>query len=568
MEQSVSERSEPGSAASPGAHVALVWSDDDPEPEDQVEAVRPERAGHNLIVEGRGLIHKIKHGPLVAAEAVLAAADVESLGRAVRDPRRCCASLPETLLVGSVDPDVFDPELFDHDPVAIEVDGSGVYASLTLLVTRTGVEAAEYRAWLQPAAEAHGCLVASVRLTDEHGTEAEELATSWPAGFEEEMEEHLARERARPRYAEVRVAPVGPMTVGPLLAAGRDVLTLLSAIKGGPIDVVSAGNLIRAKLPHLLVGLSENEWFEAKSQPHQLQSHDKSSAQAAKVELAQDVARFANGEAAALLVVGLRTAKGDGGEVVQNVTPAKLSALSVEQHRAVIDSHVFPAVEGLTVEVVDMGDGKGLLMIGVPAQPTEHKPFLVHGAVVGDRVEGSFISIVRRRGEGSIVTEASQIHAQLTTGRALLREMSTERLRQEKERLRQKSEEAARAVLEEVAQADDACHASPGAGDYFTSDRCLGLADAIERHSWGILDEEVRERVESCRLALYSFGANWSNFGGDKGVASLLLMDLVRTTRWTLQAYIAEKELPPWVNLPEPPSAAFAWLVKASLNPS
>lgn len=556
---------EPRAAA--GAPVTLDWSDDDPPSAEQVEGGAQDRAGHGLIVQGHGTIHKIDNGPLIAVEPVLAAADVESLGSAVRDPRRCCASLPETILVGLGDSDRFDPEMSEHDPVDIEVDDQGVFASLRLLVTRPGVEASEYRAWLQPAAGAHGCVVATVRLTDESGAEAEEMASWWPAGFENELEERLAIERTRPRFATVRVAPGGPMTVGPLLAAGRDVLALLSAIKGGPIDVVSAGNLIRAKLPHLLIGLPESEWFEAKSQAHNLQAKG-DPGKRAKIELAQDVARFANGDVSAILVVGLRTAKEKGRDVVRAVTPEKMSALSVEQHQDVIDAHVFPAVEGLTVESIDMGAGRGLLMIGVPAQPAEHKPFLVHGAVVGDRVEGSFISIVRRRGEGSIVTEASQVHAQLTTGRALLREMSTDRLRQEKERLRQKSDEAARAVLVEVAQADDACHAPPGPSHCLTFDRCLNLAAAIQRNSWGILDEEVRERVESCRHALYSFGANWSNFGGNKGVASILLMRLVQTTRWTLQAYIAEKELPPWVDLPDSPSEAFAWLVRTSLNPS
>ena len=78
-----------------------------------------------------------------------------------------------------------------------------------------------------------------------------------------------------------------------------------------------------------------------------------------------------------------QTVKEDGRDVVRKVTPARLSALSVEEHRDVIDSHVYPAVEGLTVEAVETEDGKGGLMIGVPAQPKEHKPFLVHGAIAG-----------------------------------------------------------------------------------------------------------------------------------------------------------------------------------------
>jgi hypothetical protein len=45
----------------------------------------------------------------------------------------------------------------------------------------------------------------------------------------------------------------------------------------------------------------------------------------------------------------------------------------------------------------------------------------VHGAIVGDKTEGAFISIVQRRGEHSITITAQSIHATLAAGRALLR---------------------------------------------------------------------------------------------------------------------------------------------------
>ena len=63
----------------------------------------------------------------------------------------------------------------------------------------------------------------------------------------------------------------------------------------------------------------------------------------------------------------------------------------------------------------------GSRLIDVPPQPEELKPFLVHGAIVDGRVEGTFISIVRRRGEASIPMTAPMIHAQIAAGRALLR---------------------------------------------------------------------------------------------------------------------------------------------------
>jgi hypothetical protein len=48
------------------------------------------------------------------------------------------------------------------------------------------------------------------------------------------------------------------------------------------------------------------------------------------------------------------------------------------------------------------------------------QPYLVHGAVVGDKNEGTFFSIVRRRGEASIPTSAAQIHAYIVAGKAFL----------------------------------------------------------------------------------------------------------------------------------------------------
>jgi hypothetical protein len=62
-----------------------------------------------------------------------------------------------------------------------------------------------------------------------------------------------------------------------------------------------------------------------------------------------------------------------------------------------------------------------LILIDVPPQPEELKPFLVHGAIVDGEAQGAFISIVRRRGDGSIPVTAPMIHSMLAAGRALLR---------------------------------------------------------------------------------------------------------------------------------------------------
>jgi hypothetical protein len=78
-------------------------------------------------------------------------------------------------------------------------------------------------------------------------------------------------------------------------------------------------------------------------------------------------------------------------------------------------------VDGLEVFSVRAEAGGDLLAISVPPQPEELKPFLVHGAILEGKVEGAFVSIVRRRGEHSVPITAPAIHAMLSAGRALLR---------------------------------------------------------------------------------------------------------------------------------------------------
>lgn len=401
--------------ASGGAAVTLDWGD--VAPDRGVEA-RGAVAGHDLVIVGHGRIVRQHKGSLVVAESTLAPADVGSLADAVRDQRRCCAVLPEPIFVGRGSPESFDEEIFDADPVHLEVGEGYIHAVAEAIIARPSSLAADYREWLDTAARRHSCSVVEARLTDRYGSDPEDF--DWPEGFEDDREVYLAAERTRPRIAIVRVAPAAPMAAGRLLSAGRDVQAVLDALAGGPLGASTAAHLLRAGLPHLLLGLAENEWLEVKGQPYSLDAPGPAGV-AAKIELAQDVARFANGDVHAVLVIGLTSRKRAGRDMIDAVRPAKLSALLAERHQAVVDDRVYPTIEGLSVERVDLGHDRGLLVIEVPAQPDQYKPFLVHGAIVGNRIEGAFISIVRRRGERSIPTHASQIHAMLAAGRALLR---------------------------------------------------------------------------------------------------------------------------------------------------
>jgi hypothetical protein len=161
--------------------------------------------------------------------------------------------------------------------------------------------------------------------------------------------------------------------------------------------------------------MQEGEWLDAKSQHYDLATTR------GKVSLAEAVGRFANAEDGGIIVVGMDTKRIPGGEVIRSVRPAPIDTATTRRYRQTIESRLFPFPIGLEIQTVEAGIGKGLVVICIPPQEEELKPFLVHGAIVGDRVEGAYISIVRRSGQDSIPITAQQIHSTLAAGRALLR---------------------------------------------------------------------------------------------------------------------------------------------------
>ncbi|MEV5978878.1 hypothetical protein [Streptomyces sp. NPDC052114] len=181
-----------------------------------------------------------------------------------------------------------------------------------------------------------------------------------------------------------------------------------------PMNPGTVFDLCHGGAPDYLVGMEESDWLEVKSQGYFL---DKLSD---RIELAQDVARFANSEEGGILVVGYRTKKNQHGELISKFTPTREELAGASRYRSVIDARVFPPVDGLRVMASQQGDG-WILTVLVPPQSEENKPFLVHGAIVDGKVEGAFISVVRRRGEASIPITGPAIHTMLAAGRALLR---------------------------------------------------------------------------------------------------------------------------------------------------
>ena len=180
--------------------------------------------------------------------------------------------------------------------------------------------------------------------------------------------------------------------------------------------------ILRAGQVDVLVGQPESSWLEVKSSPWQLGTL------AGRIELGQDVGRHANADGG-LIIVGAKTRKSDGVESIVRVRGVDPAVISISQVRATIDSRVFPMIDGLDVYLTAAVEGRRpCLVIEIPPQPDNAKPFLVQGAFVGTRAEGAFISVVRRRGEESIPVTASELHAWLAIGRQVYRTLKVDTL--------------------------------------------------------------------------------------------------------------------------------------------
>lgn len=222
---------------------------------------------------------------------------------------------------------------------------------------------------------------------------------------------------APPYLVTIRVKPViRGRSVGELFELGEAVETLVATSDTDQLELTrtTARDLVRGGRADLLIGQPEGPWLDVKGRGYDL------SGDAGKISLAQDVAKFANAEHGGLIIIGLEAKKVPGGEVIKSIRPVTVDGKELRRHEQAISNRLYPPPEFLSLEVVDVELGQ-VVLIDTPPQPEELKPFLVHGAIVNGEIEGSFISIIRRRGEASIPIQAQAIHSTLAAGRALLR---------------------------------------------------------------------------------------------------------------------------------------------------
>ena len=388
--------------------------------------------GHDLPIGGAEWILRIDNGPLVTRERDLGGVTVAALTAAIR-LRRCCSRSDDNERVidriytvptdDSLNRDYL-PELNDY---FLEVTDD----ELTVVISETyerwpGVTATEYAHALRPVAANYGFENLDVQFGDEGGTPFEETFSAINTGdaaqdkyWQDEAESTV---KGLVHMVEVRLTAVDSDLVDKLLTAGRGMTAFLRARRGGVLAATTIADLLRAGHTQALLGQEESAFLEIKSARYGIDLPGKAGT-SQKIELAQDVARFANGDQDAILIIGIKEVNRGTGQPSKlgKLNPFPLPDFQIEQYRNVLDQYVVPAITGLTIETVDVGGGVGLGFILLPRQPAEMQPYLVHGAIIGDKTEGAFISIVQRRGEGSITIKASEIHGYLVAGRAFLR---------------------------------------------------------------------------------------------------------------------------------------------------
>lgn len=190
---------------------------------------------------------------------------------------------------------------------------------------------------------------------------------------------------------------------------------LIVAADSGTLTRETIIDLILGGRADLLIGLPEGAWLDVKSQHYDL------TGDRGKISLAEAVSRFCNAEEGGVVVVGMDTKRIPGGEIIRSIKPVPFDTATLRRYRQAIENRLFPFPTALSIRSVETSAQHGLIVISIPAQAEELKPFLVHGAIVNGKTEGAYISIVRRSGEDSIPITAQQIHSTLAAGRALLR---------------------------------------------------------------------------------------------------------------------------------------------------
>lgn len=177
------------------------------------------------------------------------------------------------------------------------------------------------------------------------------------------------------------------------------------------IDIVRSGQL------ESLLGQEENDWLEVKSRHFPLDNN------IGKYDFLKSVAQFANSDLGGVLLIGAKTFSSHGRDTIEKITPIQVNADSSkikQKYTSLLRSNIFPPIKNLKIEEIISTEGLIMLII-IPPQPEELKPFLIHGEILDGKIVKNYISFVERSGDSSYTYSPQSIHSMLAAGRSMLR---------------------------------------------------------------------------------------------------------------------------------------------------
>lgn len=145
-----------------------------------------------------------------------------------------------------------------------------------------------------------------------------------------------------------------------------------------------------------LIGHIENDWFDCKKEPYQIQNDS------AKRELAKDVSSFANVDGG-YIFIGIRTKQSAQhfGDEVEELHPFPQNLVNTTQYRDILRTWVYPEIEGLDVSWIEIDATKhiGLVVITIPNQKESAKPFIINKTLDGSKQVETIFGYAQRKGD-------------------------------------------------------------------------------------------------------------------------------------------------------------------------
>ncbi|WP_172803766.1 AlbA family DNA-binding domain-containing protein [Actinoalloteichus hymeniacidonis] len=163
--------------------------------------------------------------------------------------------------------------------------------------------------------------------------------------------------------------------------------------------------------PSALIGLCESQYLDAKSSGYNLRIDSQ------KLELASDVAAFANATDGGVILIGAETAKDKfGRDQIVKFPGIASRSVDVNQYRDTISRYAIPGISGLRIDVCET-EGSELLCILIPPQNPSKIPFIVKGSInKNGKISGKHIAVPIRSTDGNTHLDAHLIHAALSDG--------------------------------------------------------------------------------------------------------------------------------------------------------